>query len=235
MNPRPMKKTDADKPWARRKDRKNAHREERQYILVASEDGKSSVCYFEALNDMLKSHSATVGVIPKGTGRSTQSLIDFVKKHRGKWLKEVQEDIDIDDFNEIWVAFDRDDFPKHKFDNAINSAVANGFHAAWSNECFELWYLLHFTDRVTAISRKDIYDELTNKLELKKNYTAFKGKEGKVLVHEKMAGDSNVVWAIKRARKLYNAYLAAKIPPHKSNPCTKVFELVEKLLRQIEH
>lgn len=233
MSPRPLKKTDVGKPWAQRKDRKNAHREERQYILVASEDGKSSVYYFEALNDMLKSHSATVGVIPKGTGRNTQSLINFVKTHRDKWLKEVQEDIYIDDFNEVWVAFDLDDFPKHKFDNAINSANANGFRAAWSNECFELWYLLHFTDRVTAISRKDIYDELTDKLKLKKNYTAYKGKEGKVLVHEKMVGDSNVMLAIKRAKKLYNAHLATKSPPHKSNPCTKVFELVEKLLKQL--
>ena len=233
MSPRSMKKTDVGKPWARRNDRKNAHREERQYILVASEDGKSSVYYFEALNDMLKSHSATIGVIPKGTGRNTQSLIDFVKKHRAKWLKEVQEDINIDDFNEIWVAFDRDDFPKYKFDNAINSANASGFHAAWSNECFELWYLLHFADRVTAVSRKDIYDELTDKLELKKNYTEFKGKEGKVLVHEKMAGHSDVKLAIRRAKKLYNAFLAAKVPPHRSNPCTTVFELVEKLLKQL--
>lgn len=233
MSLKPLKKTDAGKPWSRRKDRKNAHREERQYILVASEDGKSSVYYFEALNEMLKNHSAMVGVIPKGTGRNTQSLIDFVKKNRKRWLREVQEDIAIDDFNEIWVAFDYDDFPKHKFDNAINSAHANGFHAAWSNECFELWYLLHFTDRVSAVSRQDIYDALTKALNLKKNYTEYKGEEGKVVVHEKMVDNPNVSQAIKRANKLYNNFCAAKIPPHKGNPCTKVFELVEKLLKQL--
>ena len=233
MSLKPLKKTDAGKPWARRKDRKNAHREERKYILVASEDGKSSVYYFEALNDILKSHSATVGVIPKGVGRNTQSLINFVKKHRGEWLEEVRKDIDIDDFNEIWVAFDRDDFPKHKFDNAISSATANGFHAAWSNECFELWYLLHFTDRVTAVSRKDIYDALTVALQLKKNYTKYKGDEGKVLVHEKMAHHPHVGLAIKRARHLYESFSKANIPPHEGNPCTLVFELVEKLLKQL--
>lgn len=232
MSLRPMKKTDIGKPWAQRKDRKSAHREERQYILVASEDGKSSVYYFEALNDMLKSHSATVGIIPKGTGRNTQSLINFVKTHRDKWLKEVQEDIDIEDFNEIWVAFDLDGFKPHKFDNAIHSAEANGFHVAWSNECFELWYLLHFKNRVTAVPRGEIFEDLTKLLDLHKDYTELKGKEGE-FVHRRMANHPNVKQAIKRAKKLYNAYLAAKVPPHKSNPCTKVFELVEKLLNQL--
>ena len=232
MSLKPLKKTDADKPWVRRKDRKNAHREERQYILVASEDGKSSVYYFDALNDILKSHSATIGVIPKGTGRNTQSLVNFVKKYRAKWLKEIKEDIDIDDFNEIWVAFDLDDFKGHKFDNAIHSAEDNGFHVAWSNECFELWYLLHFKSRVTAVHRDEIFEELTKLLGLDKNYTEFKGKEGEFL-HRNMAHHPNVRQAIKRARQLYCSFLAAKVPPHKCNPCSKVFELVEKLLKQL--
>ena len=37
---------------------------------------------------------------------------------------------------------------------AINDATANDLKVAWSNEAFELWYLLHFIFLDTAITRK---------------------------------------------------------------------------------
>lgn len=233
MSLKPIKKSDANKPWATYNDRKRARRQERQYILVVSEDKKSSVYYFNALSDRLNAHSAKIGVIPKGGGRNTQSLVNYVKKHKRKWLEEIQRDVDIDDFNEIWILFDRDGFLKHKFDNAIRSAESkvNGFHVAWSNECFELWYLLHFKDVTTPIARKNIYSELTAFLELKHSYEKYKGDEG-VDMHSKMANNRDIGKAIKRAKRLHNN--AAQVVPHAANPCTLVYKLVEKLLLQIE-
>lgn len=232
MSLRPIKKSDASKPWAARKDRKSARRDERQYILVASEDGKSSVYYFDAFNTRLRSHAATTVVFPKGCGRNTQSLVNYVKKHKGDWLEEIRKDFLIDDFNEIWIVFDLDGFPLHKFDNAIVSAQKHGFQVAWSNECFELWYLLHLKDMSTPIGRNAIYKGLTEFLQLEQGYTKLKGAAGKD-VHEAMASHPDVGKAIKRARKLYANYNDSGLPPHKGNPCTLVFKLVEKLLKQM--
>ena len=235
MSRKPIKKSDANKPWAAYRDRKRVRREERRYILVASEDKKSSIYYFAALNDRLKAHSATLGVIPKGIGRNTQSLVNFVKKHKDEWLKEVQLDVDIDDFNEVWILFDRDGFPKCRFDNAIRSAesVANGFHVAWSNECFELWYLLHFKDVTSPMMRKDIYSELADFLKLKHSYEKYKGEDG-LDIHKKMASHPNVGKAIKKAKRLHGSVVADQVVPNEANPCTLVYLLVEKLLAQVD-
>lgn len=233
MSMKPIKKSDSNKPWAAYKDRKTARRAERQYILVASEDGKSSVYYVSELSAQLPKHSATPIIVPKGCGRNTQSLVNHVKKHKRKWLEEVRKDFLIEDFNETWVLFDLDGNPDCKFDNAIDSARKHGFHVAWSNECFELWYLLHFKDLSTPIARKDIYKELTRLLKLKSDYTDLKGEKGKD-VHVKMARNENARKAIRRAKKLHEDYIRSGLPPHAGNPCTLVFQLVEKLLRQME-
>lgn len=232
MSLKPIKKTDAAKPWATYNDRKSPKRDERQYILVASEDGKSSIYYFNELNTQLYKHSATLRIVPKGCGRNTQSLVNYVKKHKNEWLEAVRKDFLIDDFNETWVLFDLDGFASHKFDNAITSAQSQGFQVAWSNECFELWYLLHFKDSSTPIARKDIYKELAGLLKLKCDYTDLKGEKGKD-VHVKMARNENVGKAIKRAKKLHADPIRSDLPPHARNPCTLVFQLVEKLLKQM--
>lgn len=60
----------------------------------------------------------------------------------------------------LWIFFDRDSFEKDDFDNAHNKIISknivlndeeelvdqNGimWHSVWSNECFEVWVILHF-------------------------------------------------------------------------------------------
>jgi len=85
----------------------------------------------------------------KGIGRNTLSLVDIATSIRDK---AAQGDYPYD---YIWVIFDRDSFPADNFDNAINKAVACGMNAGWSNEAFELWYLLHFEERITGMSRSE--------------------------------------------------------------------------------
>ena len=230
MSCKPIKKTDQGKWWARAQDRMPARRAEKEYILVASEDGKSSTYYFASLGKDPLGNPATFAVIPKGVGRNTQSLICHVKKNRVRWLKEVQEEVDIEDFNQVWVVFDLDGFPEHKFDNAISSAESakNGFRVAWSNECFELWYLLHFKNQVTGIGREEIYRQLTDIWGLKKSYTEYKGDEGMSL-HTSMATNPDMCKAYKRAKRLHAEMKAARLTPHEANPCTLIYELIEVL------
>lgn len=230
---KPLKKTDRDKPWAKVNDRMSAKRPERRYILVVSEDEKSSVYYFDEFSKMLKANAATIGVKPQGCGRNTQSLVKYARENLPRWLAKVQEDVDIEDFDEVWILFDKDDFPDYRFDNAVKSAEKQGFVAGWSNECFELWYLLHAQDQVSAIGRRGIYPKLRSLHEADKNYeTDLKGESGEAF-HRMMAHHPSVRVALRRAKKL-DAERDHSAPPSRSNPCTKVYGLVEKLLPYVK-
>lgn len=53
-------------------------------------------------------------------------------------------------FNFCWIVFDKDDY--QDFDEAIEFAGKNGFEVAYSNQAFELWFLLHF--KKTHVNKK---------------------------------------------------------------------------------
>ena len=46
---------------------------------------------------------------------------------------------------EVWAAFDRDDHPNDKVLRAMELARGNGINLAYSNPCFEVWGLMHFS------------------------------------------------------------------------------------------
>lgn len=226
MSYKPIKRSDQGKVWASpSRVRRGASRPEQRYFLIVTEDTKSSVFYFKALESLLKERSSTIGLLPKGGGRNTQSLVKFAKdkRNRAKWLKELY--VPVEDFDETWVLFDKDDFPVDRFDNAIVSTEGTpNFYAGWSNECFELWYLLHRKDVTAPIEREKIY------CQLKKLYDApyCKGEEG-VRFHNKMAQETvkKLDCVIKRAKRLEEQ--RGTQPPSASNPCTHIYQLIEKL------
>ena len=63
-------------------------------------------------------------------------------------------------FNFCWVVFDKDDYPD--FDEAIELAKKNGFEVAYSNQAFELWFLLHFKKYSGKLHRRE-YPKLLEK------------------------------------------------------------------------
>ena len=75
------------------------------------------------------------------------------------FIKENKIDLTID---ECWVVFDKDDF-NQGFDNAINKALKKKLKVAYSNESFELWFLLHFDFMDSAVGRKDYNKRITEK------------------------------------------------------------------------
>lgn len=61
-------------------------------------------------------------------------------------------------YESIWVVFDKDSFSSQQFNRAFDLARShNEITACWSNECFELWYLLHFCYQNTGITREQIF------------------------------------------------------------------------------
>ena len=126
-------------------------------------------------------------------------------------------------FDQVWCVFDRDSFPADNFDNAIRSAESKGYRVAWSNEAFELWFLLHFDYLDTAIAREAYRQRLSD---LKATWYA--KNDAAFLEFLETSGDE--AKAIRNAIRLLQNYEEA-IPPSRQTPATKVHLLVQELRR----
>ena len=234
---RRIKKTDLGKAWAR--SRVNRSRvpkvEVRRRILILSEDKKSSCYYFRKYaKEFLPGY---VSVCVCGMGMSTKSLVSEVARVENEELGRLRDSGVINPhFDEIWVVFDLDDFKEDDFDNAIY--MANGMnrcHAAWSNECFEYWYLLHFDKYVSAMKRKTIFDKLETLIPEyqarfpETHYEDLKGESG-IRIHEDFAMMADArEKAFQRAQEQDVYWSSGTEPPHGRNPATQVHKLIQAL------
>ena len=53
-------------------------------------------------------------------------------------------------YKHIWIIYDTDDFPADHINKAAERCMQESteettYHAIWSNQCIELWFLLHFS------------------------------------------------------------------------------------------
>ena len=210
---KPIKITDRKKPWAIRSlERKIDIRPERERILIVCEGSKTEPNYFRSIKSTLPPQ--VVEICIQGEGANTQSLVDRAKKYR-----DSKKDTDYP-YDEIWIVFDKDSFAPDQFDNAIHSAEATKMKVAWSNEAFELWYILHFEDRQTGMRRTEYENCLTEYLD-----TPYKKNDPDM--YSKLATKGDESKAKQRANSLQSSH--AGIPFHDANPCTTVNKLIEKL------
>jgi hypothetical protein len=87
----------------------------------------------------------------QGLGENPSKLVQSAKE-----LKKQE------DYDQVWCVFDRDSWTVEDFNNAILNCNAQGFKVAYSNEAFELWYVLHFEFLNTGIPRRDYLRKLTS-------------------------------------------------------------------------
>jgi hypothetical protein len=125
-------------------------------------------------------------------------------------------------FDQVWVVFDRDSFPADDFDNAITKAQNDNIKTAWSNEAFELWYVLHFEYRTTAMPRAEYQYKLSTCMGRRYAKNASD-------MHQVLASMGSQASAIKWAQRLHKEATDAHVTPANANPCTTVYQLVEVL------
>jgi hypothetical protein len=123
-------------------------------------------------------------------------------------------------YDQVWCVFDRDSFPVKNFNQAIELARQNSISVAYSNEAFELWYLLHFHYYNTGISRDAYKALLTNLLE-------HEYKKNSGTIYEELLDRQHT--AASNAARLLKEY--APRNPAYDNPSTTVHLLVEQLNR----
>lgn len=182
-------------------------RELRQRFLIVCGGEKTERNYFEAFR------MPTVKVKVMTIARSPTEVVEGAHQ---KLLEERRKD---QQYDQVWCVFDRDDFPGQDFNDAIAKAARYRIRVAYSNEAFELWYLLHFRYSNAALSRRDYIDRLNALL----GHEYAKNSETMYAELERSMPD-----ALKNAERLLARYEPAN--PAKDNPSTTVHLLVAQLL-----
>ena len=203
--------------------RKQDIRPQRRYYLIVCEGTKTEPNYFEGLKQNLPPGVVDlVDLAIEGTGHNTLTVIDDALKARQRRV-DIGRTVD-----EVWTVFDRDDFPEQNFNNAIFKGQSVGIQCAWTNESFELWYLLHFQFFQSGMSR-DSYQKLIERelsIKLGRPYTYQKNSPEMFAL---LRRHGNIEQAIKWAKQLETEF-TGRTDYANHNPCTKVYELIEKLL-----
>lgn len=118
-------------------------RRPRKTFLIVCEGAKTEKLYFDAFK--------LTSVQVEGTGKNTLSVVEEAIRLR-------------EGYDEVWCVFDRDSFPAQNFNAAIEKASQAGLRVAYSNEAFEIWYLLHFDFHTSALSRTLYAEKLSERL-----------------------------------------------------------------------
>ena len=180
------------------------NKEEVSRFLIVCEGGKTEPLYFKGFpvpRELLE-------VV--GTGYNTLTLVDEAIR-----LKADAESA----YDQVWCVFDHDSFPDDHFNRAISKAKAAGLQVAYTNEAFELWYLLHFEDHRSALSREQYSPKLSGRL-------GHKYEKNSPSIYDELKGKQEE--AIRRAESLMAEY-EADHNPHQNNPSTTVHLLVKAL------
>ncbi len=139
----------------------------KQSFLIICEGSRTEPNYFRSF----KLSSACIRDI-EGSGFNTLSLVDEAIR-----VKNLAHHCG-SSYDQVWCVFDKDDFPADNFDNAIKKASANKIKVAYSNQSFELWYLLHFCYWNSSLHRSEYTSRLDGYLGIpyKKNDTEIHAK-----------------------------------------------------------
>lgn len=146
----------------------------------------------------------------------------YVKKHR---LKKGQ----------IWCVYDKDSFPAKDFNgvverveylNQLNPDIQ--YHAAWSNECIEFWFMLHFA-YYTSNNHRTEYIKFLN-AEFQKLGIG-KYEKNRSDIFEILLRKGNPKLAIRYAKRLIKA--GCGMTPTEIAPGTRVYALAEELAKYL--
>jgi hypothetical protein len=181
-------------------------------LLIICQGQKTEPNYFKAFKEKVKDHG--IEIITKST--DPLNMVKYAQK-----IKSDKNKSGFREYSEIWVVFDKDQTEDDRFNQAINTAAKNRIHTAFSNTCFELWFLLHFEYMDNPINdNKDLFGKLTKHLNKKYQKT---GED----IYQKIKKSEKK--AINRAEKLESLHKNKCGNYADFNPCTTVHKLVKRL------
>ncbi len=178
---------------------------------VFCEGEKTEPNYLKSLNDFLKEklNDSPINIIPHVVGKNAIEVVSDSVKFSKK----------SDSLIKVFAFFDKDDLTKKQFEEVIQKSINNNILPIWSNECFELWFILHLEYSSAEIPRKQYYAKLTKYLG--KDYSKSDEDMFNVLFDKiNKAYDNN--------KKLNDLHINTK-SPYEQNPNTKVYEFFDEI------
>lgn len=133
-------------------------------------------------------------------------------------------------YEKVCVVFDKDSFGKEQFNTAIQMGINKGYIVAWSNECFELWFLQHFNYFCTDLTREEYFIKLgeiiSEKSGNKQKYSKEDPDNFSLLMQYGSLKD-----AINNSNRLLQESCYERSHANRK-PATNVVEIVEMLLKE---
>lgn len=176
-------------------------------FLIVCEGEKTEPNYFRCFRV-----NADIEVV--GTGCNTLGILECARKRQKEAHRQGLK------YDQIWLVFDRNGFPEQDFLDTIRLAQQEKMRVAYSNEAFEIWFVLHFSYLDSAIPRSQYVDLLVK-------YLGSYQKNQSDLYEELLPYQAE---GIRNAERLLRSYLPNHNPA-RDNPCTTVHLLVQELNR----
>lgn len=195
--------------------RKSVHgRKRNPVVYIICEGTETEIRYFKRF----RSRGCHIDIIPiPSQYRAADRLVQKAKATIGT------NPYYPDEGDLIWCVFDRDENSNEVLRKAKQIATKEGYHLAYSNPSFELWFLLHFVNQQTEISDCQTLVHMLKQPDRLEHYVKSQDVYDQLKPLQKKA--------IERAKQRINILKneKAEIICRQSNPVTTVVELVEYL------
>lgn len=223
------KKTGTEKKRAKhdwKKKRRQEYLEMKQYrYYIFCEGQQTEPMYFRLIEENpIYKDMVLIEIEPcqAETIRVIGMAEDYVKKNK------IQK-------GQVWCVYDKDSFPAEHFNGVEERADSLNkdnpelqYHTAWSNECIEFWFLLHFAYYTANNHRTEYISFLNDKF---RSLGLGKYQKNMSDIFTILMEHGNPKLAIRYAKRILKE--GEGKTPAEIAPGTKVYELVEELAKYL--
>lgn len=213
-----------------RKKRKQEHlemKEFRYYIFCEGEQTEPN--YFDGFKKLIENNPVyrdMVLIEIEPCGAETMRVIGMAERYVQK--NHITK-------GQIWCVYDKDSFPASDFNGVVERAENLNrenpdlqYHAAWSNECIEFWFLLHFA-YYTSNNHRTEYIKFLNEKYAELGLGKYRKNMAETFATLMDRGNPKL--AVKYAKRIIKEHSGQT--PTAIAPGTKVYELVEELAKYL--
>lgn len=223
-----MPKKAAMEAW--KKKRRKEYLEKREYrYYIFCEGEQTEPLYFEGFKRLIEEnpiYKDMVLIEIEPCAAETMRVIGMAEQYvKGNQITKGQ----------IWCVYDKDSFPAEHFNgvvervNILNRANSElQYHAAWSNECIEFWFVLHFAYYTANNHRTEYISFLNNKFQ---ELGLGKYQKNMINIFDIVMEKGDPKLAIRYAKRIIRDGQGRT--PTEIAPGTKVYELVEELAKYL--
>lgn len=218
MSLRPPKISDRNKRWMHIGENRE-RKIQPEYHLIVSEGTCTEPAYFQSIKNIInEQYREKIQLHIHGEGDNTLNLFE-----RARQLVPQNPN----GYRHVWIVYDVDDFPADRVDQVVTlcqqySTEETEYHPIWSNQCVEVWFLLHFCYLQADIPREEYSSKLSEWL-TNLGYGGYQ-KNRNDMYHILRPYMDTAIRNAKKLEELHKGYA-----PSQAAPGTKMYELLEKL------